>query len=164
MNLELKKVEFSERMSEETNCYCADLWVDGKKCAFVNNEGKGGDTYYRAHSAEMFELLKQAEAYALKQPEIVCKELDFSYDSDLGVIIDKLFEQWVEAKDQKKLDKMCKKGLAFGTPASYSYISWASANSLKEISLEVLQKTYDEYKGKGCLNSPEQLTELGIKL
>ena len=30
MKIELKKIEFSERKSEETNSFVADLWCNGK--------------------------------------------------------------------------------------------------------------------------------------
>jgi len=42
MKLELKKIEYSPFASEETHCYQADLWVDGKKWAVVGNDGHGG--------------------------------------------------------------------------------------------------------------------------
>jgi hypothetical protein len=42
MKIELRKISFNERMSEETNCYAADLYVDGKKVGEVGNDGHGG--------------------------------------------------------------------------------------------------------------------------
>ena len=42
MNIELKNVQHFERMSEETDCYSASLYVDGVKIGEVSNRGCGG--------------------------------------------------------------------------------------------------------------------------
>jgi hypothetical protein len=39
---EIKKVEHLKSMSEETECFSLDLYVDGKKFAHVANRGHGG--------------------------------------------------------------------------------------------------------------------------
>jgi hypothetical protein len=40
--LTLKKLKFHEDMSEETPCFSADLYEDGKLVAHVKNNGRGG--------------------------------------------------------------------------------------------------------------------------
>lgn len=47
MKLELKGIKHSEFASEETNCYTATLYVDGKRFATVGNEGHGGCDFVR---------------------------------------------------------------------------------------------------------------------
>jgi hypothetical protein len=42
MKIELRRIQHFERMSEETNCYAADLYVDGVKVGEVGNDGHGG--------------------------------------------------------------------------------------------------------------------------
>lgn len=42
MKLELKNIEVNLGMSEETYCYSASLWVDGRKVGSVGNHGQGG--------------------------------------------------------------------------------------------------------------------------
>ena len=42
MKLELKNIYYSERMSEETPCYQAIVYIDGKKAISVDNHGQGG--------------------------------------------------------------------------------------------------------------------------
>ena len=47
MKLELKNIKHSAWASEETHCYQASLYVDGKPVASVSNDGHGGaDRYY----------------------------------------------------------------------------------------------------------------------
>ena len=42
MELELKNIKHSARASEETHCYQASLYVNGKPVAIVSNDGQGG--------------------------------------------------------------------------------------------------------------------------
>lgn len=44
MKLELKNVKIHPDMSEETTCFSATLWVDGKRAASCRNDGRGGST------------------------------------------------------------------------------------------------------------------------
>jgi hypothetical protein len=46
MRLELKNLKVHDDMSEETLCFSATLYVDGKKVATVKNEGHGGSNFY----------------------------------------------------------------------------------------------------------------------
>ena len=48
MKLELKNIKHTAWASEETHCYQASLYVDGKPAAIVSNDGHGGcDRDYR---------------------------------------------------------------------------------------------------------------------
>ena len=49
MKLELKNIKHSEWASEETHCYKASLYVDGKPLAIVSNDGHGGPDRDYAH-------------------------------------------------------------------------------------------------------------------
>ena len=42
MNLEMKAIKFSDWASEETYCYQANVYLDGKPFAMVSNDGHGG--------------------------------------------------------------------------------------------------------------------------
>jgi hypothetical protein len=42
MKITLKKIQYSKFASEETHCFQADLYVDGKPFAVVRNDGRGG--------------------------------------------------------------------------------------------------------------------------
>lgn len=52
MKIELKGIKHYPSLSEETNCYEASLYVDGKKIGTVSNRGTGGcDSFYGDHAA-----------------------------------------------------------------------------------------------------------------
>ncbi len=44
--LSLKNLKFHEDMSQETPCFSADLYEDGKLVAHVQNNGRGGSNNY----------------------------------------------------------------------------------------------------------------------
>ena len=39
--IELKNIKYAAFASEETNCYKATLYVDGKRFAYLSNDGHG---------------------------------------------------------------------------------------------------------------------------
>src|SRR4051812_38482510 len=44
MNIELRKVQYAAFMSEETNAFEAEVWINGKKEGRAHNQGHGGPT------------------------------------------------------------------------------------------------------------------------
>lgn len=50
MEIELKKIKVFDEMSDETTCFCADVWIDGKFEGRVQNSGRGGCNDYAPHS------------------------------------------------------------------------------------------------------------------
>ena len=112
MNLELKNIKFSEWASEETNCYQASLYCDGKPLAIVSNEGKGGaDNQYR-HSAfkkenfrkSFFDMLTEIDDYFKGQPKKKYNdfELNFELNMDLELWCSEQVERHLQAKDLKR--------------------------------------------------------------
>lgn len=53
MNLELKKIKVIPRLSEETTCFYATLYVDGKPAADCSNQGCGGMTDVRFYNMDV---------------------------------------------------------------------------------------------------------------
>jgi hypothetical protein len=100
MKLELKNIAHSPRLSQETEAFAADLWVNNKKVAYVENSGHGGCTNYNTYDVSLRPLLKEVEDF--------CKGLppeDFNghkLNMDLEFMIDKMLYDWIEYKDYKK--------------------------------------------------------------
>ena len=112
MELKLKNVKFSEKLSEETNAFSADLFIGTKKIAYVSNYGKGGDTDYHAYDG-CKDILKGAEEYAKSLPD------------NLENMIDDMFNDWLEAKEQKRILNNQKKGIIYSDKNGLvSLISW----------------------------------------
>ena len=129
MKIELKNIKFSEALSEETNAFVADVYVNEQKVAYAKNDGHGGCTFYHAYEG-MRELVEQAEQFCLGLPPI--KSYSMELPMNLEFKIDLLLEDWLKAKDQKrlekrldkKLEKDCLKGICVKLDNGYNLIQW----------------------------------------
>lgn len=117
MKLQLKNVHFSERLSQETNAFAADVYFEGKKFATAENDGHGGQTLVRPLSNKL-DVFKEANEYVKELPEIVYDSsfregTMFSMPSTLENQVDELFLEWVE---KKELKKQSNKGIFYQKP------------------------------------------------
>jgi len=62
---ELRNVQVAEFMSEETTAFSTDIYVDGKKCGYCKNSGKGEGNYPMI-DREYRELLAEIEKECAK--------------------------------------------------------------------------------------------------
>ena len=46
MKVELKSIKIHDDLSEETCCFTATVYLDGKRAGTVENTGKGGENFY----------------------------------------------------------------------------------------------------------------------
>ena len=102
MNIQLKNIKFSEAMSEETNAFVADVYVNDVKVAYAKNDGHGGSTFYHAYEGKR-ELLKQAEQFCLGLPSV------FNFPMNLEFKIDLLLEDWLKPKTKPSLTRSYKR-------------------------------------------------------
>ena len=93
MKIELKNIEHFESMSEETFCFSANLYVDGKKIGAVSNRGHGGCHEYDFD----METVRQLNQW--------CKENlpkwsmdDQEYETDLELHISNLVADFLERR------------------------------------------------------------------
>ena len=175
MNIELKKISFNERMSEETNCFIADLYINGKRVGECNNDGRGGCTNYGSNTPEGRKLIAEAEKYCKALPKYRSEELNFEYDQSLESVIDDLLTAHLKAKDLQKFNKKMQKkyalAICYGKITSngceFATTFW-KGRTLAQIPLDVLQKTYDNVKATklqdGDIILNDNLEALGVKL
>ena len=64
--LELKKIKHFEQMSEETNCYSAVVYVNGKAAIEVSNRGYGGGDEQRREPNAPKDIIEQVNEYCKK--------------------------------------------------------------------------------------------------
>lgn len=89
MNLELRNVKINKAMSEETNCFSADVWADGVKSGVVSNHGHGGCNRYHWINQE---IGKKIEDFAKEQ------KTEFEFEK-LDQLISDLFVKFQVKKD-----------------------------------------------------------------
>ena len=121
MKIELKKISFNERMSEETNCFVADLYINGKKVGYVKNEGCGGCTDYHGYTKEDNLIIREAEAYCKTLPRVRVEEYDFDYQPTLESVIDDELQKYLKEKEGKKMQKLFITALVVGVPNGNAY-------------------------------------------
>lgn len=168
MKIELKRISFNERMSDETNCFVADLYIDGKKVGEASNEGHGGCTNYGSSTPEGRKLIAEAEKYCKSLPKVRSEALNFEYDMTLEHFIDDLLEAHLKEKEAKKKEKTYLKAICFGIPNGMSYrtVYW-KGRTLSQIPLPNLQKAVDDVKAQlktGEVIFNTNLVALGVKL
>jgi len=93
MNIEVRNVQYDARLSEETMCYSADIYVDGQKLGDAKNRGNGGSTLIYPN------LLRQRiEEYAKTLPDAASFEAAES-------LIDGLVSKELNRRDFRKMIK-----------------------------------------------------------
>jgi hypothetical protein len=122
MKIELKNVKVNQAFSEETTCFIADIFVNGKKVAHAKNDGRGGCTDYYPYEGQR-ELLAQTEKFCSELPkqEIVLGDTTHRFKQTLETIIDDLLFEKEKSKEQKKIDKLCEINIVWGKPNGVSY-------------------------------------------
>lgn len=120
--LELKNVKFSEWNSEETNCFQAMVYFEGKRVAIAHNDGRGGCTWASPidDNTEGFKAMRD-----------YCEEYRVANEHyDTFTLIDLIFEEWLEKRDAKqheaKMQKEFNKGICYsdGTPNAYRILTF----------------------------------------
>lgn len=96
MKLGLRKVKVYDELSEETICFTADLYADGKKVATVKNDGRGGSTDVYFTEGWNSDVAKKIAQLAKENP-IVYKFDWGEYKSDtVEGLVDYMLDQWLE--------------------------------------------------------------------
>lgn len=113
MKIELKNIKYVPSLSEETNCFSAAVYVDGKKRGEASNRGTGGMTDVRPASLEA-----ELNAYGATLPPHKISGKDFPVDAES--IVDDLLEAELtsrhEKKERKRLERACAKRALFRVP------------------------------------------------
>jgi len=160
MKIELKNVKINKMFSEETICFKADVYINGKKIAFAENDGRGGCTFYYAYDiSNGRQVLKEAEEYAKTLPSIKYNfgdeihEITMTLEHFIDTAINDIFNGKEKAKEDKKIKKLTEKAIVFGNPngSTYRYIQFK--HTIKELKENhtgriVLEKTINRVKGE----------------
>lgn len=161
MKIELKNIKFSEAMSEETNAFTANLYINGKNVGYCKNQGHGGCTDYNSNTPEDRKVIAEAETYCKALPKIKWKDMEF--DQSLESVIDQLLEDWLKAKETKKFERKMLKAILVGSPdenrSSYSYYNFKLP--LSEIPQGHLQAAVFRIKNK--LNKGEVILNTNLE-
>lgn len=167
MKIELKSIKFSEALSEETNAFTANLYINGKKVGYCKNQGHGGCTDYHADEPEHREIIKEAEEYFKAMPKYVPEGYNFELQPTLELAIDECLEDWLKAKEKKKMERQMLTKILVGVPNGIRYSYYRFKVPLANIPQPQLQAAVERIKLK--LEKDEvimntNLEALGIKV
>ena len=107
--LEVKNISYYARGSEETPCYNATVYINGKKAIEISNDGRGGMDMQHQYDGFEHGIVQQANEWCKKKfgkesftytsdgEEEVC-----SYDIDLEQHCHKVLYDWLDTKSLKK--------------------------------------------------------------
>ena len=96
MNIELKKIDYSARLSEETMCFKAEIWVDGVKAGTASCHGHGDPVLISPRN-----LVELMNNHAKTLPRREFGE-GHSLEMDAEMIVNGLMDDWLIMKDMKK--------------------------------------------------------------
>lgn len=155
MKLELKNVKINETFSEETLMFMADLFVDGKKVGYANNDGRGGCTSYNAYENQR-EALAKAEAYALTLPSTITefggKDYEFksSLESWIDDAVNKIYDAKAQAKAEKKMQLIMQTQVVWGIPNgnTYKHLGFKGGIKLDVLSQASVKSLVDAVKSR----------------
>lgn len=100
MKIRLKSIQHSAFASQETHCYTANLWIDGKKVGTVSNDGHGGCDRFHGDREKYDEADKWCKANLPKWS--LSAESTDPHDTDLEMHCGDLVNTWLVTRDLKK--------------------------------------------------------------
>ncbi len=110
--IELRNIKYAAFASEETNCFSADIYINGKKEGDVHNDGHGGCDFFNPHALEV-----RLDAITNTLPPTICEWIDKEtgkpgiMQQSAELLVGELFEQWLRAKEAGKADKKLQRDL-----------------------------------------------------
>ena len=103
MKIELKAIQYAAFSSEETNCYSASLYVDGRKIGTVGNDGRGGCDRFHGDRAAHTAADEWCRANLPKWDGLGCRPVD----TDLELHCGRLLDDWLASREMKKTLHTC---------------------------------------------------------
>ena len=94
MKIELKSIQYSAAASQETTCYSANLYIDGRKIGTVGNHGHGASDEFHGDRA----AFDAADTWCRANlPKLIVLD-DQPQDADLELHCHTLVDDWRAAK------------------------------------------------------------------
>ena len=98
MRIELRKVEYSAQLSEETAAFSAEIWIDSCRAGHARNHGQGGPTLISPAS-----LGQRLDDHGKTLPtETIAGEPPFVVQPDGEWIVGRLLTDWILRRDLRR--------------------------------------------------------------
>lgn len=108
MKITLKKIQHSKFASHETNCFQADLYINGKPIAIVSNDGQGGCDMHYQHpknpTKDFWGDIKKINEWCKTNHSFTSEHaIGKVYEGDLDIAVSNALEDSLIEKDVKSL-------------------------------------------------------------
>jgi hypothetical protein len=136
MEIKLKNIHVDFRLSEETNAFTADLFINGKNAGTAINDGHGGMTTCRAKDREGAELIRDAEIWCEQLPREVMQYDDGSKHTmsvSLDYYLDTMVDEHIAKKEQARIEKLMGNSIIFGIPGGVEYKRLKFSHPIKDL-------------------------------
>tara|TARA_R100001126_G_scaffold99413_2_gene74974 strand:- start:2994 stop:3542 length:549 start_codon:yes stop_codon:yes gene_type:complete len=170
MEILLKNIKHYESMSEETYCFEANLYVDGKKVGRVSNRGKGGCHDYDFDWKKEQELDQWCkdnlpkwkmfdqpylEGHPKFDPNGKHKLMDTSLEFHITQLVDKFL-------DNQELKKLLRRGVIVvdDTCSNFQILEWKFSKFKGEAKEEVIKVVKNHVENEDQFHNPIVLNSL----
>ena len=102
MRIELKALKYSDFASQETHCFQANIYIDGKMRGWASNDGRGGMTNIQPN-----DLWAEIKQYTDKMPPTIYKygDQEMTLEASPDGLIDEFVTLALHEKDLKRAMK-----------------------------------------------------------
>ena len=102
MKIELKSLKYSDFASQETHCFQANIYIDGKMRGWASNDGRGGMTNIQPN-----DLWAEIKQYTDKMPPTIYKygDQEMTLEASPDGLIDEFVTLALHEKDLKRAMK-----------------------------------------------------------
>jgi hypothetical protein len=132
MEIVLKDIRVDDRLSDDSTCFSATMYIDGVRAGVARNDGNGGMTDYRSFDKQGKQLIKEAEEYCQGLPPFTAVGAgsngeDVSVRMDLSIFIEDLLIKYLNEREgarfDKRLEKAMESSIVVGIPGK-SFGGW----------------------------------------
>ena len=155
MKIELKKIQYSKFASQETACFQADLYVDGKPFAIVSNAGHGGCDEHNRHPKnpmdykEFHKELLRIEKWYNENVKIESEYSETGYiDGSLDMAVGELLDEHLIEKEVRSL--LRRNLIVFTNDGQKGYYKYGIKKYKIDVfpgKLEAMRKKFKEWYG-----------------
>ena len=105
MKIELKNIKYTAFQSQETHCFEASVYIDGKKAGTVSNDGRGGSNNYFPNTlyATLDDHAKTLPKFDLAAAAGVKDHEPHMVSPDPDTLIGELVNEHLRIKEDKRL-------------------------------------------------------------
>lgn len=145
--IELRKISYNQRLSEETAAFAAQVWVDGVHVCDASNHGTGGPNLYVPAKGKNYSDVTALEV-TIKNTFPKWKMGNNEYDTDLDILCGDLLNNHLFMKD---LQRACNKKWL-----------WEKPDGIYQVK-KVLGREVEQLKAIKAKHGVTTLNEMGIE-